>query len=239
MKHFSTEEWIDFMNLVTPDGQRVEMQEHLRQGCERCSQELRLWEKVRSVGTMEDSLEPPSEMVRWVKASYGAAARMAPKTKGSLVEVLFDSFLQPAIAGARSTANGNRQMLYRADSYQIDIQVELKPGTNLVVIAGQIMDVANAAAAGERIPEFGRSGIVDPASGRRRDHDFSTQCVTSIAGRNSMTQVTLRIAQVFPVVSKYHGKLGRSDKPKGSPVPLAKKEEIYSLGRIPFLLTTE
>jgi len=151
MKHFTTEEWIDFMNQVTRDGQRTEMKEHLK-GCERCASELQMWEKVRSVGTMEDSLQPPSEMVQWVKASYGPAVRIAPKTKGSLVEVLFDSFLQPAIAGARSTANGSRQMLYRAGSYQIDIQVELKPGTNLVVIAGQIMDIANAAAAGERIP---------------------------------------------------------------------------------------
>ena len=33
-------------------------------------------------------------------------------------------------------------MLYRADSYQIDLQIEPKPGSNLLMITGQMMDVS-------------------------------------------------------------------------------------------------
>jgi hypothetical protein len=33
-------------------------------------------------------------------------------------------------------------MLYRADSYQLDLQIESKPGSNLLVITGQLMDVS-------------------------------------------------------------------------------------------------
>ena len=33
-------------------------------------------------------------------------------------------------------------MLYRADSFRIDLQIEPKPGSNHVVITGQMMDVS-------------------------------------------------------------------------------------------------
>ncbi|HZC81173.1 MAG TPA: hypothetical protein VE222_05550, partial [Nitrospiraceae bacterium] len=55
---------------------------------------------------------------------------------------LFDSFLQPAVAGARSTGTGMRQMLYRADPYQLDIQIEAQPEGNRLVITGQLLDVS-------------------------------------------------------------------------------------------------
>jgi hypothetical protein len=152
MKHFTTEEWIDFMNQVTPNERRAAMQQHLLSGCQQCASELHLWEKVRGVAVKERSLQPPDEILRLVKAAFTSAAPASPQSADSLIEVLFDSFLQPALAGARTAANGSRQMLYRAGSYQIDIQVELKPGSNLVVIAGQIMDVSNADSVSQGVP---------------------------------------------------------------------------------------
>jgi hypothetical protein len=34
-------------------------------------------------------------------------------------------------------------MLYRADPYQIDIQIEPKPGSNRLVVTGQLLDLHN------------------------------------------------------------------------------------------------
>jgi hypothetical protein len=34
-------------------------------------------------------------------------------------------------------------MLYRADPFQIDVQVEPKPGANRIVITGQLLDLSN------------------------------------------------------------------------------------------------
>ena len=42
-------------------------------------------------------------------------------------------------------------MLYRAGSYQVDVQIEVKAGSSLVMVAGQIMDVSK--------PEFLTEGI--------------------------------------------------------------------------------
>jgi hypothetical protein len=69
------------------------------------------------------------------------------------VEVLFDSFLQPLLEGTRSAASsGTRQMLYRADPYQIDLHVEAKPGANRIVVIGQLLDLRRPDTPGRGVP---------------------------------------------------------------------------------------
>jgi len=59
-----------------------------------------------------------------------------------MIELLFDSFSQPARPGMRSSGMSIRQMLYRVDSYQIDLQLEAHPERNLLVVTGQLLDVS-------------------------------------------------------------------------------------------------
>jgi hypothetical protein len=143
MKHFTTEEWIDFVNQMTAHKKQEAMRKHLGSGCKGCREKFALWQKVRGTAVSEANYQPPADAVRVVKAAY-ASARIAGQEEEakSLVEVLFDSFLQPEVAGARSRATGARQMLYRADSFQIDLQIEPKPGSNHMVVTGQLMDVS-------------------------------------------------------------------------------------------------
>src|SRR5712664_2304143 len=116
MKHFMTEEWIDFVNQVSSPKQQEAVKKHLATGCKRCAETLALWQKVHSSAAVEASYQPPATGVRIAKAAFAAAGRAThPKEKSTFVEVLFDSFLQPMLAGARSTGLGTRQMLYRAD----------------------------------------------------------------------------------------------------------------------------
>ncbi len=82
--------------------------------------------------------------VRVVKAAF-ATPRLAakPQETGRLVQLLFDSFSQPALAGTRSAASRIRQMLYRAEPYQIDLQIELLQERNSLVVTGQLLDVSH------------------------------------------------------------------------------------------------
>src|SRR5712672_1739039 len=143
MRHFTTQEWIDFVNQMTPHKKQEAMRKHLGSGCKGCEEKFALWDKVRSKAASEANYQPSADTVRVVKAAY-VSARMASQEKEakSLVEVLFDGFLQPAVVGSRSMTTGTRQMLYRADSYQIDLQIEPQPGSNLLMITGQMMDVS-------------------------------------------------------------------------------------------------
>jgi hypothetical protein len=152
MKHFTTEEWVDFVNQVAASSKRIEMQQHLESGCSRCREAVDLWQKVRNTGKAERTYQPPPEIVRVAKAAFSSAGWAAqPKESKSLIEVLFDSFLQPAIAGARSAGRGVRQMLYRADPYQVDLQIEAKPEGNRLMITGQVLDLSRAAIVGSEI----------------------------------------------------------------------------------------
>jgi hypothetical protein len=152
MKHFSTEEWVDFVNQVIANNQREAMQKHLATGCKRCTETLSLWQKVSKTASAEASYQPSADTVRLAKAAYlTTRLNTSQKEPRNLIEVLFDSFLQPAVAGARSVVIGTRQMLYRADPYQIDIQIEPKPGSNRLVITGQLLDLSHPGIIGRDI----------------------------------------------------------------------------------------
>ena len=143
MKHFTTEEWIDFVNQVTSSDRQKAMQRHLQSGCKGCTETVALWQKVRNTTAAEASYQPRAEDVRVAIAAFGTANWVAkPKGSDSLIEVLFDSVLQPALAGARSVGTRMRQMLYRADPYQVDVQIEATPEGNRLVITGQLLDVS-------------------------------------------------------------------------------------------------
>jgi hypothetical protein len=152
MKHFSTEEWVDFVNQVIASDEQEVMQKHLATGCKRCMETVSLWQKVSKTASAEASYQPSADTVRLAKAAYlTTRLNTTRKEPRKLIEVLFDSFLQPAVAGARSVVIGTRQMLYRADPYQIDIQIEPKPGSNRLVITGQLMDLSHPGIIGRDI----------------------------------------------------------------------------------------
>jgi hypothetical protein len=152
MKHFATQEWVDFVNHVASNDQQAAMQKHLATGCKRCTETVSLWQRVSKTAALEASYQPPPDTVRLAKAAFvtSGLAQTKKESKG-LIEVLFDSFQQPALAGARSVVIGTRQMLYRADPFQIDIQIEPKLGSNRLVITGQLLDLSHPGVIGRDI----------------------------------------------------------------------------------------
>jgi hypothetical protein len=151
MKHFATQEWIDFVNHVVKGNQQEAMQKHLATGCKRCTEAFSLWQRVSKTAAAEGSYQPPAGTVRLAKAAFAIAGMAQQKEPRGAIEVLFDSFLEPAIAGARSVVIGTRQMLYRADPYQIDMQIEPKQGSNRLVITGQLLDLSHPGVIGRNI----------------------------------------------------------------------------------------
>jgi hypothetical protein len=142
MEHFTTENWIDFVNQAADASAKQSIEQHLQQGCKRCMKTVSLWQRVRQSAASEASYQPPEDAVRLAKAAFaGAGLAGQRKRAGSRIKVLFDSFLQPVFEGARSAGAGTRQMLYRADPFQIDVQVEAKHGGNRIVVTGQLLNL--------------------------------------------------------------------------------------------------
>src|SRR6266852_310747 len=153
MKHFSTEEWIDFVNQVVPSAKKLEMQGHLGSGCKRCAKSVSAWQRVERAAKIEANYQPPTDQVRLAKAAFAGSllTREQGRDRG-FIEVLFDSFLQPILEGARSSNAGGRLMLYRAGPFQIDLQIEAQPGGGTVVVTGQLLNVENPGLTGSNLP---------------------------------------------------------------------------------------
>jgi hypothetical protein len=152
MKHFSTEQWIDFVNEVMSTEACQSMERHLKEGCKTCSQTLSLWRHVRSLAVAETRYQPPLEAVQRAQSAF-ALSNLALKRKRGfrLAEMLFDSLLQPAFEGARSSGKSVRQVLYRADPYQIDLQIETGAHGNTIVVTGQVADTREPGLAGRSV----------------------------------------------------------------------------------------
>jgi len=153
MKHFTTEEWIDFANEAVAGSRRQEMEKHLQIGCSRCKKMVSLWQKVRQTARSAAESQPPESAVRIAKAGFaGVHLEGKPAKAAGLVELLFDSFLQPLAQGARSSGSEIRQMLYRADPYQVDVHIEANPGAKKLVVMGQLLELRNPDVPGRGVP---------------------------------------------------------------------------------------
>jgi len=151
MKHLTTEEGIDLVNQVLSPSERLEMERHLECGCERCLKTISRWRRVRRMAATEASHQPPSEAVRIAKAAFAGSPWARVRKVSGVIEVLFDSFLQPALEGVRSAGAGTRRMLYRADPFQVDLQIEAQVGGS-VVVTGQLLDLREPEVVGSHVP---------------------------------------------------------------------------------------
>jgi hypothetical protein len=145
MKHFKAEEWVDFVNQATSPEQMEAIQKHLLSGRKKGAKHVARWRKVRNLTTAEAAYQPPEQAVREAAAMFGTARRAGCRNeKSRVIELLFDSFLQPVFSGARADYTGIRHMLYRADPFQIDLQIEAKPGHDHLVVTGQVLDMGRS-----------------------------------------------------------------------------------------------
>jgi hypothetical protein len=152
MKHFAKEKWIDFVNQAVSAGELADMEKHLKEGCKSCQETVSMWQRVQKSAVAEKNYQPPAETLRVVKAAFVASGLKGQRKESrSRISVLFDSFLQPVVEGARSAATDSRQMLYRADPFQIDLQIEAKPGSNHLMVTGQLLDLSNPGIAGKDV----------------------------------------------------------------------------------------
>lgn len=155
MEHFSIDEWVDFARGVDRKEKTVKMREHVNRGCIKCRETLEKWRHVVNFANQENSFEPPASALQAVQTSFvlhkTLSARESTGKKFEIARLLFDSALQPVTAGVRSTASVVRQLLYRSGSICIDMRMQPKPGSQLMVLIGQLLDSAK--------PDHGISGI--------------------------------------------------------------------------------
>ena len=162
MKHLKVVEWNKLLRHVTSDHRRKATQNHSE--TRRNHHAAALWQKVANATDVEASYQPAAESVRVAKAAFAIASlTVSGREVVRVAQLLFDSFSQPVTAGIRSAPRRIRQLLYRAEPYQIDLQIESRPETNRLVVTGQLLDVSRPEMVGRDVQVMvsdGRESIV-------------------------------------------------------------------------------
>jgi hypothetical protein len=142
MKHLKVVEWNNVLSHAASDHRRKPVQNHRGERPNHHAPPLR--QKVANTASVEHRYQPAAETVRVAKAAFAIAslATSGPEVV-RLAQLLFDSFSHPAPVGIRSAPTRIRQLLYRAQPYQIDLQIELRPDTNRLIVTGQLLDVSH------------------------------------------------------------------------------------------------
>jgi hypothetical protein len=152
MNHFTIEDCVDFVRGVDNARQTAAMKMHLNDGCPRCLASVELWRSIVNCTKQEKGFEPPAWAVRAAEASF-ALRKVIPFPIGQLelATLVSDSSLQPVAAGVRGGTPAVRQLLYKSGSICIDMRMQPKPGSDSIVLMGQLLDSAQ--------PDHGLSGI--------------------------------------------------------------------------------
>jgi hypothetical protein len=152
MEHFSTEDWIDYVRGIDRKEVGNEMKQHLDRGCVACNKAEQTWRQIVNLAKQENTYEPPAWAMDAVMASFRSRKNQSSlENKFELAKLVFDSALQPLAAGVRSNASVVRQLLYRSGTMCIDMRMQPKPGSQTMVLIGQVMDSAS--------PDHGLGGI--------------------------------------------------------------------------------
>jgi hypothetical protein len=145
----SFEQLVDFLDQRLDEAEATAVARH-KTSCAACSQAIGWYERVRVVTASDDSIAPPSWVLKRAVRIFGArrqgsSTRLTERIGQAIASLVFDSFARPALAGVRSTETANRQLLYRSGDYSVDLHIAPSERSKLELI-GQVLK--------EREPSF-------------------------------------------------------------------------------------
>src|SRR5437588_310308 len=122
--HIATEELLDYAEARAEAAGATRIRAHLESGCEQCARELAFWQ--RSVRALQADRQPgPPEWVVRRAVLLGDRFEAKPTLWQRIAaNLVFDSRLQPALAGARDAAGPAFQLSYEAEGADIDLFCE-------------------------------------------------------------------------------------------------------------------
>ena len=139
VRHFDITEWADYVRDTVSSNQNQLMQAHLQAGCSKCEKIKALLSKFAAVCSREASYQIPRAAEQQVKAMIGLAKAPRRSALQRLwATLIYDSFNDPQPVGVRGTHQINRQVLFHAGDYSVDLRFEHEKGSASMVLVGQI-----------------------------------------------------------------------------------------------------
>jgi hypothetical protein len=159
-KHYSAEQWADFVRNQAPENQFSAMKRHLDKNCKRCSKMASLWTRVDQVATRESLAEPPVSAVEHVRRAFPLLTESQNSREPMIPLLSFDSLWKPAFAGVRSGFATSRHVTYAAADVNIHLHLQPEPKSERIDLAGQVSLRSSESRAFPPIPVvvFGKTG---------------------------------------------------------------------------------
>jgi len=141
----SIEEILRFIQGSLEPNSKAVLGAHFATGCGPCEENRRWLNELLLVTARDDSFDFEEETIEWSIAQFKAMSGMTPLRKRLSARLIFDNLMPRQALEVRSTAPpiAGRQMLFRAETYDVDLRIELveeESATTLVI--GQIVNAA-------------------------------------------------------------------------------------------------
>jgi len=141
MNHFDISKWADFVRGLIEESAQAAMERHLASGCRKCRHTAELLRKLVTAARNDSQVQVPDYALRCARANFflqqPEKVQILPRIPARL---LYDSFREPLPAGLRSQQRLNRQALYQAGDYWLDLRLENERGSSRVALVGQIQN---------------------------------------------------------------------------------------------------
>jgi hypothetical protein len=146
MSHFSVTEWVDFARgLMSPE--KANLMRVSAETCDECKSSSMLWGHVYELLSREQNYEPSTPSLESVKNLFPDEAPVPWLLKfADFATVVFDSFVQPALVGVRSSARASRQITVESGTFVVDLQIESDTVQHRYSLTGQILANGNSIA---------------------------------------------------------------------------------------------
>ncbi len=138
-RHYDITEWADYVRNVATADQQEQMRSHLQAGCSKCEKIRAVLSRFANICMREVAYEVPRVAEQQVKALV--VLHKAPRQSALqrlLGSLIYDSVNNPQPAGIRGTHQINRQVLFHAGDYSVDLRFEHEKGSASMVLVGQI-----------------------------------------------------------------------------------------------------
>lgn len=137
--HFDITEWADYVRNTVPSERQERMLAHLKYGCSKCERITGVLSKFAAICKREATYEVPRLAEQQVKALMGLAKAPRVSTLQRIwASLVYDSLNDPQPLGVRGTHQLNRQVLFHAGDYSVDLRFEHEKGSASMVLVGQI-----------------------------------------------------------------------------------------------------
>ncbi len=134
MKHYSIEQWADYLRGLLTGPDQEAMRHHLAQGCALCQG------CVNDLGTVRSALTPVEIPAAWLERARAIfpARNTSPAIERLVAQLSFDSLGQPLPAGLRGSVPVSRRLAYSVEDVSIELLVDGGAKSRSTIVTGQV-----------------------------------------------------------------------------------------------------